>query len=63
MPAMLPDGVLGQAAQGAGNVWRETVVPTVAGGAVGMEASLFPHQYNRSNAPEGRQSARLRSRP
>ena len=48
-----PDGVLGQAAQGAGNIWRELVMPTVAGATVGMEASLFPSQYDRRNAPEG----------
>jgi hypothetical protein len=35
------------------DVTRETVVPTTAGMGVGMEASLYPHQYNRSNAPVG----------
>ena len=32
---------------------RETAMPTLAGGLMGAEVSLFPSQYNASNAPIG----------
>lgn len=38
-----------------GDYIRETLVPTLAGAGVGMEASMFPYQYDRRNAPEGSQ--------
>jgi hypothetical protein len=56
-------GAMGSTAR---DVARETVVPTTAGMAVGMEASLYPHQYNRSNAPVGskeREEAEMRLSP
>lgn len=37
----------------AGDFVRETLIPTAAGAGVGMEASMFPYQYDRRNAPEG----------
>jgi hypothetical protein len=43
-------GALGRTAT---DVTRETIIPTTAGMGVGMEASLYPYQHNRSNAPIG----------
>jgi hypothetical protein len=48
-----PKGIMGRGARKMSDVMRDTVIPTAAGAGVGMEAALFPHQYNRRNAPEG----------
>jgi hypothetical protein len=48
-----PQGMVGRGARKMSDVMRDTVIPTAAGAGVGMEAALFPHQYNRRNAPEG----------
>lgn len=37
----------------AADITRETITPTTAGMGVGVEASVYPHQHNRSNAPIG----------
>jgi hypothetical protein len=48
-----PQGMMGRGARKMSDVMRDTMIPTAAGAGVGMEAALFPHQYNRRNAPEG----------
>lgn len=41
--------------QKVGDFARETAIPTIAGGAAGMEAALFRSQYDRGNAAPGSQ--------
>ena len=48
-----PTSRLGQMLRRGGDFARETAVPTTAGAAVGMEAALFPYQYNLRNAQPG----------
>jgi hypothetical protein len=54
--ALEPSGVMGRGARKMSDVMRDTAIPTAAGAGVGMEAALFPHQYDRRNAPEGSQA-------
>jgi hypothetical protein len=48
-----PQNFVGRGARKMSDIMRDTVIPTVAGGAVGMEAALFPSQYDRRNAQPG----------